>query len=62
MIVKTKTESKTSTDILWETKSDNNKYIIQNETGVKYESAIDVGDADGNIKYTYSETNEDIEV
>ena len=36
------------------TYSDEGKYIIQNETGVKYEEAIDVEGA----PYTYSETDE----
>lgn len=40
---------------LVKTYSDNNKFIIQNETGTKYIEAIDVPD-----KYTYTETDEDI--
>lgn len=35
------------------TYSDENKYIIQNETGIKYEDAIDVPN-----KYTYTESEE----
>lgn len=41
---------------LVKTYSDNNKFIIQNETGAKYNEAIDVPD-----KYTYTESDEDIE-
>lgn len=40
---------------LVKTYSDSNKYIIQNETGVKYTEAIDVPN-----KYTYKESEEDI--
>lgn len=40
---------------LIKTISDNNKYIVQNETGKKYPEAIDIPN-----KYTYSESNEDI--
>lgn len=36
--------------------SDANKYILQNETGSKYDKAIDVYPC----KYTYTETDEDI--
>ena len=38
------------------TYSDANKYIIQNETGIKYAEAIDVPN-----KYTYTESDELIE-
>lgn len=40
---------------LVKTYSDNNKFIIQNETGTKYIEAVDVPD-----KYTYTESDEDI--
>lgn len=40
---------------LIKTYSDNKKYIIQNETGIKYAEAIDVPN-----KYTYTESDEDI--
>lgn len=40
---------------LIKTYSDNNKYIIQNETGIKYEEAVDIPN-----KHTYTESNEDI--
>ena len=42
---------------LIKTYSDNNKYIIQNETGAKYTEAIDIPN-----KYTYIESEEDIKV
>lgn len=41
---------------LVKTYSDSGKYIIQNETGVKYSEAVDVPN-----KYTYKESEEDIE-
>lgn len=41
---------------LIKTYSDNNKFIIQNETGIKYSEAIDIP-----YKYTYKESEEDIE-
>jgi hypothetical protein len=46
---------------LYRTYSDNNKIIKQIETGYEYDEAIDVADENGNIKYTYEETNKDIE-
>lgn len=42
---------------LIKTYSDSGKYIIQNETGIKYCEAIDVPN-----KYTYTESEETIEV
>lgn len=39
---------------LYRTYSDNNHYIIQNETGIKYREAIDVE----NAPYTYTESEE----
>lgn len=39
-------------------KSDNNKYIIQVETGNKYVEAIDIMPC----QYTYIESDEDIEI
>ena len=43
---------------LIKTYSDNNKYIIQNETGIDdYTEAIDIPN-----KYTYTESEEDIKV
>lgn len=43
---------------LYRTYSDMNVYILQNETGIEYEEAIDVEDA----PYTYSETDKPIEI
>jgi hypothetical protein len=37
--------------------SDKGVYILQNETGIKYDEAVDVE----NAPYTYIETNEPIE-
>ena len=42
---------------LFRTFSDDNHYVIQNETGIKYDEAIDVE----NAPYTYTESNELIE-
>lgn len=39
---------------LYRTYSDDNHYIIQNETGIKYREAIDVE----NAPYTYTESDE----
>lgn len=41
---------------LVKTYSDSGKYIIQNETGVEYTEAIDIPN-----KYTYTESEKDIE-
>lgn len=38
--------------------SDNNKYILQNETGIEYVEAVDVIPC----RYTYSEMERDIEI
>lgn len=46
---------------LYRTYSDENKIILQLETGIEYDEAIDVGDENGNIKYTYEEIEKDIE-
>lgn len=46
---------------LYRTYSDSNKYILQVETGIEYDEAIDVADKNGNIRYTYEETEKDIE-
>lgn len=43
---------------LYKTYSDEDYYIIQNETGYKYIAAIDVE----NAEYTYSESDEKIEL
>lgn len=42
---------------LIKTYSDGNKYIIQNETGVKYSEAVDVPN-----RYTYTESDENINI
>ena len=42
---------------LYKTYSDEDLYILQNETGVEYAEAIDVEDA----PYTYTETDKPIE-
>lgn len=47
---------------LYKTYSDENKIIRQIETGIEYDEAIDVADENGNIRYTYEETNKDIEI
>ena len=47
---------------LYKTYSDENKIIRQIETGIEYDEAIDVGDEKGNIRYTYEETDKDIEI
>lgn len=46
---------------LYRTYSDENKMIRQIETSEEYDEAIDVADENGNIRYTYEETNKDIE-
>ena len=43
---------------LYRSYSDQNKYILQNETNIEYEEAVDVE----NSKYTYTETDKNIEV
>lgn len=43
---------------LYITKSDNNKMILQVETGIEYSEAIDVFP----VRYTYVETDKDIEL
>lgn len=43
-------------DNLIRTYSDAGKYIVQQETGIEYEEAVDVPN-----KYTYRESNKDIE-
>ena len=47
---------------LYRTYSDQNKIIRQIETGNEYDEAIDVADENGNIAYTYEETEKDIEI
>lgn len=43
---------------LFRTYSDNGKRIVQNETGIIYDEAIDVE----NAPYTYSESTEDVKI
>jgi hypothetical protein len=43
---------------LFRTYSDEGKQILQNETGILYSEAVDVE----NASYTYSESDEDIEL
>lgn len=42
---------------LIKTYSDAGKYIIQTDTGIRYAEAVDVPN-----RYTYTESNEDIEI
>lgn len=42
---------------LVKTYSDSGKYIVQNETGVKYSEAVDVPN-----RYTYTESDENINI
>ena len=52
--------------ILVKTYSTENKYIRQVETGLEYDEAVDIGKKIGEnykpTKYTYEETNKEIEV
>ena len=52
--------------ILIKTYSTENKYIKQVETGLEYDEAIDIGEKVGEnykpTKYTYEETDKEIEV
>ena len=52
--------------ILVKTYSTENKYIRQVETGLEYDEAIDIGEKVGEnykpTKYTYEETDKEIEV
>ena len=52
--------------ILVKTYSTENKYIKQVETGLEYDEAIDIGEKVGEnykpTKYTYEETDKEIEV
>lgn len=43
---------------LYRTYSDQNMYVLQNETGIEYSEAIDLE----NAIYTYSETDHPIEI
>ena len=52
--------------ILVKTYSTENKYIKQVETGLEYDEAVDIGEKVGEeykaTKYTYEETDKEIEV
>ena len=52
--------------ILVKTYSTENKYIRQVETGLEYDTAVDIGEKVGEnykpTKYTYEETDKEIEV
>jgi hypothetical protein len=72
-MIKTKYYGKNGLGVdLYRTYSDENKYILQIETGIEYDKAIDVGDEydpkvdfgheSEKIRYTYDETNKDIEI
>lgn len=58
MIVKEEYKTRSDGVKLFRTYSDEGKFIIQNETGISYGEAIDVE----NAPYTYSESDEDIEL
>ena len=58
MIVKRFYKTRSDGVSLYRTFSDEQKMILQNETGVTYAEAIDVEDS----PYTYTETDEPIEV
>ena len=58
MIVKEEFKTRGDGVKLFRTYSDEGKRIIQNETGIEYSEAIDVE----NAPYTYSESDEDIEL
>lgn len=60
-MIKTEYYGKNSLGVdLYKTYSDENKVIRQIETGNEYDEAIDVADENGNLKYTYEETEKDI--
>ena len=58
MIVKEYYKTRADGVKMFRTYSDEGKSIIQNETGIVYGEAIDVE----NAPYTYSESNEDMEL
>lgn len=58
MIVKEEFKTRADGVKLFRTYSDEGKQIIQNETGILYSEAIDVE----NAPYTYSESDEDVEL
>ena len=58
MIVKEEYKTRADGVKLFRTYSDAGKRIIQNETGIVYDEAIDVE----NAPYTYSESDEEVEL
>ena len=58
MIIREEYKTRTDGVKLFRTYSDEGKKIIQNETGIVYAEAVDVE----NTPYTYSESEEDIEL
>lgn len=58
MIVKEEYKTRSDGVKLFRIYSDEGKFIIQNETGISYEEAIDVE----NAPYTYTESDEDVEL
>ena len=58
MIVREEYKTRSDGMKLFRTYSDEGKFIIQNETGIHYEEAIDVE----NAPYTYTEIDEDVEL
>ena len=58
MIVKEEYKTRADGVKLFRTYSDDGKFIIQNETGITYDEAIDVEDA----PYTYTESDVDFEL
>jgi hypothetical protein len=58
MIVREEFRTRADGVKLFRTYSDDGKRIIQNETGIVYDEAIDVE----NAPYTYTESDEDIEL
>lgn len=58
MIIKEEYKTRADGVKLFRTYSDEGKLLIQNETGIKYAEAIDVE----NAPYTYSESDEEIEL
>lgn len=58
MIVKEEYKTRSDGVKLFRIYSDEGKFIIQNETGISYEEAIDVE----NAPYTYTESDESIEL
>ena len=66
-MIKTEFFTKRSDNIiLVKTYSTENKYIKQVETGLEYDEAVDIGEKVGEnykpTKYTYEETDKEIEV